>query len=59
MAKYKRQFFPGSTAPAKNRRRYLDPKVKLKQLRDVPMDDVVGLWDTGPLDPHTRASTLR
>ena len=43
MAKYKRQFFPGSTAPAKNRRRYLDPKVKLKQLRDVPMDDVVRL----------------
>ena len=41
MAKYKRQFFPGTTTPAKNRRRYLDPKVKLKQLRDVPMDDVV------------------
>ena len=38
---YKRQFYPGSTTPAKNRRRYMDPKVKLKKLRDVSMDDVV------------------
>ena len=41
MAAYKRQFYPGSTTPAKNRRRYMDPKVKLKKLRDVAMDDVV------------------
>ena len=41
MAKYKRQFYPGESVPAKNRRRYMDPKVKLKKLRDVPMDDVV------------------
>ena len=41
MAAYKRQFYPGSTTPAKNRRRYMDPKVKLKKLRDVSMDDVV------------------
>ncbi len=38
---YKRQFYPGSSTPAKNRRRYMDPKVKLKKLRDVSMDDVV------------------
>ena len=38
---YKRQFYPGTTTPAKNRRRYMDPKVKLKKLRDVSMDDVV------------------
>ncbi|MBR4181872.1 MAG: methyl-coenzyme M reductase subunit gamma, partial [Candidatus Methanomethylophilaceae archaeon] len=38
---YKRQFYPGETTPAKNRRRYMDPKVKLKKLRDVPLDDVV------------------
>ena len=41
MAAYKRQFYPGTTTPAKNRRRYMDPKVKLKKLRDVAMDDVV------------------
>ncbi|AGI47473.1 methyl-coenzyme M reductase, gamma subunit [Thermoplasmatales archaeon BRNA1] len=41
--KYKRQFYPGQSIPAQNRRRYLDPKVKLKKLRDVPMDDVVRL----------------
>ena len=29
MAAYKRQFYPGSSSPAKNRRRYMDPKVKL------------------------------
>ena len=38
---YKRQFYPGTSVPAKNRRRYMDPKVKLKKLRDVSMDDVV------------------
>ena len=38
---YKRQFYPGNSVPAKNRRRYMDPKVKLKKLRDVAMDDVV------------------
>lgn len=43
MAKYKRQFYPGTTSPAKNRRRLMDPKVRLKKLRDVPMDDVVKL----------------
>jgi methyl-coenzyme M reductase gamma subunit len=38
---YKRQFYPGSTIPAQNRRKYMDPSKKLKQLRDVAMDDVV------------------
>ncbi|MDY0293763.1 MAG: coenzyme-B sulfoethylthiotransferase subunit gamma, partial [Candidatus Methanomethylophilaceae archaeon] len=38
---YKRQFYPGTTTPAVNRRRYMDPKVNLKKLRDVSMDDVV------------------
>ena len=38
---YKRQFYPGNSIPAKNRRRYLDPKQNLKKLRDIPMDDVV------------------
>ena len=39
--KYKAQFYPGTTLPAKNRRRLMDPSVKLEKLRDVPMDDVV------------------
>lgn len=39
--KYKAQFYPGNTLPAKNRRRFMDPSVKLEKLRDVPMDDVV------------------
>ncbi|MCQ2069664.1 MAG: coenzyme-B sulfoethylthiotransferase subunit gamma [archaeon] len=43
MAKYQRQFFPGESKPAQNRRRYLDPKIQLKKLRDIPMDDVVRL----------------
>ena len=38
---YKRQFYPGASVPAKNRRRYMDPKQNLKKLRDIPMDDVV------------------
>ena len=38
---YKRQFYPGASIPAKNRRRYMDPKQNLKKLRDIPMDDVV------------------
>ena len=41
---YKRQFYPGSTIPAQNRRKYMDPSKKLKQLRDVAMDDVVLLF---------------
>lgn len=43
MAKYKRQFYPGESIPAKNRRRYMDPKVKLKKLREVSADGVVML----------------
>ena len=38
---YKRQFYPGTTVPAVNRRRYLDPSQNLKKLREVAMDDVV------------------
>jgi len=38
---YKRQFYPGTTVPAVNRRRYMDPKQNLKKLRTVAMDDVV------------------
>ena len=38
---YKRQFYPGESIPAKNRRRYMDPKQNLKKLRDIAMDDVV------------------
>lgn len=38
---YKRQFYPGTTVPAVNRRRYLDPSQQLKKLREVAMDDVV------------------
>lgn len=40
---YKRQFYPGTTAPAVARRRVMDPKVKLRKIRDVPMEDVVRL----------------
>lgn len=40
---YKRQFYPGESDPAKARRRIMDPKVKLRKLRDVPMEDVVKL----------------
>ena len=45
--KYKAQFYPGNTLPAKNRRRFLDPSVKLEKLRDVPMDDVVKMEKAG------------
>ncbi|MDH7508880.1 MAG: coenzyme-B sulfoethylthiotransferase subunit gamma [Methanomassiliicoccales archaeon] len=38
---YKRQFYPGTTIPAKNRRRYIDPNVKLDKLRELSMEDVV------------------
>ncbi|MBC7107415.1 MAG: coenzyme-B sulfoethylthiotransferase subunit gamma [Methanomassiliicoccales archaeon] len=38
---YKRQFYPGTTIPAKNRRRYMDPNVKLDKLRELSMEDVV------------------
>src|SRR5574344_1204890 len=41
--KYQRQFYPGKSDPAVARRRIMDPKVKLKKLRDVPMEDVVRL----------------
>ena len=41
--KYQRQFYPGKSDPAAARRRVMDPKVKLKKLRDVPMEDVVRL----------------
>jgi methyl-coenzyme M reductase gamma subunit len=41
MAEYQRQFYPGASQVAQNRRRILDPAQKLKKLRDVPMDDVV------------------
>jgi len=40
---YSRQFYPGESSPAKARRRIMDPKVKLKKLRDVPIEDVVRL----------------
>jgi len=38
---YTRQFYPGNSVPAKNRRRYMDPKMKLGKLRDLAMEDVV------------------
>jgi methyl-coenzyme M reductase gamma subunit len=38
---YKRQFYPGTTIPAKNRRRYMDPNIKLDKLRELSMEDVV------------------
>ncbi len=41
MAKYERQFYPGMSVPAKNRRRFIDPSKKLEKLREVAMDDVV------------------
>ncbi len=41
MAKYERQFYPGTSVPAKNRKRFIDPKVKLEKLREIAMDDVV------------------
>ena len=44
---YKRQFYPGDSIPAKNRRKYMDPKVKLKKLRTVAMDDVIRIMGHG------------
>ena len=38
---YKRQFYPGISQVAKNRRRFMDPSQELKKLRDVSLDDVV------------------
>jgi methyl-coenzyme M reductase gamma subunit len=38
---YQRQFYPGGSLPAKNRRRFMDPSVKLDKLREVAMEDVV------------------
>jgi methyl-coenzyme M reductase gamma subunit len=38
---YQRQFYPGTTVPSVNRRRYMDPKENLKKLREVAMEDVV------------------
>jgi methyl-coenzyme M reductase gamma subunit len=38
---YQRQFYPGTSVPAKNRRRFMDPSVKLDKLREVAMEDVV------------------
>jgi methyl-coenzyme M reductase gamma subunit len=38
---YKRQFYPGKSLPAKNRRRFMDPTVEMKKLREVAMEDVV------------------
>ncbi|MFP4171089.1 MAG: coenzyme-B sulfoethylthiotransferase subunit gamma [Methanomassiliicoccales archaeon] len=38
---YKRQFYPGTTTPAKNRKRFMDSTQKLEKLREVAMDDVV------------------
>ena len=38
MAKYDRQFYPGKSVPAANRRRYMDPQVKLKKRRSVSAD---------------------
>ncbi len=38
---YQRQYYPGSSQVAKNRRRYMDADAKLNKLRDVAMEDVV------------------
>ena len=38
---YKRQFYPGTSLPAKNRRKFWTRTYKLEKLRDVAMDDVV------------------
>ena len=45
MAKYQPQFYPGSTKPAQNRRKYLDPTYKLKKLRSISDEDLVRLLD--------------
>jgi len=38
---YERQFYPGTTVPAKNRRRFMDPKEKLEKIREVSMEEIV------------------
>ena len=38
---YSRQFYPGTSVPAKNRRRFMDPSEEIKKMREVAMEDVV------------------
>ena len=38
---YQRQFYPGKSIPAMNRKKYMNPKVKLKHIRSISKDDVV------------------
>ncbi|RZN61135.1 coenzyme-B sulfoethylthiotransferase subunit gamma [Methanonatronarchaeum sp. AMET6-2] len=37
---YEAQRYPGSTQPAKNRRKYMDPDYELEKLREISEDDV-------------------
>jgi len=41
MGNYKPQYYPGTTLPSKNRKKYLDPKYKLQKLRTISDDDLV------------------
>jgi len=38
---YQPQYYPGSTLPSANRRKFMDPKQKLQKLRTVSDDDIV------------------
>ena len=38
---YQRQFYPGKSIPAMNRKKYMNPKVKLKHIRSISKDDVI------------------
>lgn len=38
---YQPQYYPGSTLPAKNRKKYMDPNYKLQKLRTISDDDLV------------------
>ncbi len=43
MANFKAQYYPGSTAISKNRRRYIDPNYKLEKLRTISDEDLVSV----------------
>src|SRR5512136_47551 len=38
---YKPQYYPGTTLPSKNRRKYLDPSYKLQKIRTIADDDLI------------------
>ncbi len=53
---YQRQFYPGTSLVAQNRRRFMDPSQKLKKLRDVAQDDVVRIM--GHRQPGTEYKSI-